>query len=222
MTKDPTFQLVPASTAVDAGTLRRLAVALAIAGAELALAWGLALPSVGVGESIPDGSIGITLVESFDIASAAGYHTLSASGEPSGFVLANRSTPPYVWQRAVSHEFFETMVDPRCNEWAQDAVGRLWALEVCDPVQDDWYAIDLDDGGEPITISNWCMPAWFTDPVPGHRIDRMGLLTAPWTLRPGGYAATITHGVVTPMPGPQTRSATARWSRRIDPTRWQS
>lgn len=211
----PAFQLVTRSRAVDDDDLRRVAVALAIAGTELALAWGLAPPSVEVVDVVSSAAIGITLVESLDVADAVGYHSVGSLGAPYGFVLADPTGSVVAWQRAASHELFEALVDPRCNEWAQDATGRLWALEVCDPVQDDWYGIDLSDGGGEIAISNWCTPAWFADPGPARMVDRMGLLDVPWSLRPGGYAVSITGGRVETVPGPRVRPAATRWTRRL-------
>lgn len=215
MTQGPTFRLESASTSVDADMLRRFAVALAIAGMDLSLAWGLAPPTIKVGPEGDEGDVVVTLLESIDVSSAAGYHTVDSTGVPRGFVLAGSSVSTSDWQRAASHEVFETMVDPQCNRWAQDSDGRMWALEVCDPVQVDSYTIDLCDGGPALVISDWCTPAWFTDPQGGRKFDRSKLLDAPWTLRPGGYAITIADGIVQ-VPGPQQKSSMSRWARRLE------
>ena len=219
MSAGPTFQLSSLSPAVGERDLRRLAAALAIAGAEVALAWGLAVPGVSVlapGAAPDPRSAQVVMVPTLDIAAAAGFHSTDPEGAPYGRVLATEAIPAAEWQRAASHELIETLVDPRCNGWALDWDGRMWALEACDPVQADWYGLDLGDGGPPVAVSNWCTPAWFTDPVPSRpALDRMGLVPAPWTVRPGGYAVTYSGGRVSAVSGPQERPAASRWARRM-------
>jgi hypothetical protein len=81
-------------------------------------------------------------------------------------------------------------------------VGRELAREACDPVEGDSYEIDG------VAVSNFVTPEYFGEPsrrpVPSY--DAMGLVTAPLTMRPGGYQIVRdSDGVVS-----------ERFARRVD------
>jgi hypothetical protein len=176
--------------------------------------------ALGPSDPTDPGAIEIKMVTSLDVSDAAAYHSVAPTGQPYALVLANEATSAVDWQTAAAHEVFEAIIDPQCNDWAQDMSGRLWALEVCDPVQADWYPIDLGDGLQPVAISNWCTPAWFADRVHVNAaqdpLDKMGLATASWQIRPGGYAITISGGQVESLPAARPAAAVSRWTRRFE------
>ena len=62
---------------------------------------------------------------------------------------------------------------------------RLWSREVCDPVQENTYAIEA--GGMHVAVSNFVLPAYFNPAAPGP-YDHLGVLSKPFTLAKGGYA----------------------------------
>ena len=133
----------------------------------------------------------IILVDHSDQAGALGYHTLSPDGEPVGQVavldsLADGSSVADV----LTHELAEMQVDPDINLEATAADGRVYAYEVGDPVQGDGFLL------EGLQVSNFVTPAWFqAERAPGSRqFDYLKLVTAPFTLRPGGYASVMRSG----------------------------
>ena len=91
----------------------------------------------------------------------------------------------------LSHELLEMIADPNVNLYAIGKFrlkGRsrsgLFGLEVCDPVQENYYKIDG------VRVSDWVRPEWYE---PEHKkgamkMDHMGVIDAPFTLAEGGYA----------------------------------
>lgn len=115
-------------------------------------------------------------------AASRGPLNLSAAPMPGSVSLGPRSI-----SAVLSHEVLEAIVDPACALWADgppsDKVGGAeYALEVCDPVEDDVY----DVAG--VDVSDFVLPAWFRPHAPADRLDHLGLLREPFELRPGGYA----------------------------------
>src|SRR5262249_59063449 len=71
------------------------------------------------------------------------------------------------------------------NEFCFDGDRRLWAREVCDPVQSGVYKIRTDDGTVP--VSNFVLPAYF-NPWASSPYDHLRALAEPFSLDAGGYA----------------------------------
>jgi hypothetical protein len=128
----------------------------------------------------------LDVVDSIDVPGAAGYHTNKA-GIIYGRVLSQAGDGTSI---TATHEGPEMAVDAPCAAWKAMPDGFAVALEVCDPVQGDAYPINVELGKlglrRAIMVSNWVYPAWFIDGAPGP-YDRMGLCTAPFEVRPGGY-----------------------------------
>src|SRR5207248_488818 len=75
--------------------------------------------------------------------------------------------------------------DPAANGYTFDGDRRLWATEVCDPVQAGSYRIE--GNGLRVPVSNFVLPAYF-NPW-GHRpFDHLAALDGPFTIGKGGYA----------------------------------
>jgi hypothetical protein len=173
--------------------------------AHLISAWGRQPVTVQVGDidqpdasSSPDPSVvPVVIFDDADQAGTLGYH----DRDPHGRAYARVFAAPVLehggdWARTelsvasvISHEVLEVIVDPYVNLWADDGAGRLYALEVADPVEAATYRI----GG--VTVSNFVLPAWFDPGAPGP-YDQLGSLRAPFALDDGGYAIVATETAV--------------------------
>jgi hypothetical protein len=84
----------------------------------------------------------------------------------------------------VSHEVLELLADPVACYYVDGQDDWMYALEIADPVQDDYYDIDG------IAVSNFTYPDYWNPWARkrrGHPLDHMGNLTRPFEVRPGGY-----------------------------------
>ena len=130
------------------------------------------------------------LVDEAPSASGAlGYHDATPNGVPEAFVfvgpiLANGGT----WTDGadsvsvcMSHEVLEMLLDLEANEYVNDHAGRMWAREACDAVE----ARSTVVAG--CALSDYVLPAYF---IPGAHgpYDKLGALTAPFSVDAGGYA----------------------------------
>lgn len=127
------------------------------------------------------------------------------------------SNPALSLSSVISHEVLETLIDPTVSDWSQRADGTLVASEVSDPVEGDAYAIEVL--GKPIMVSNFVLPAWFDAQTTQGPFDKMGKLTAPFTMTPGGYLVTMQPSATAEEGARQVareaaRSATGRAMRR--------
>lgn len=127
------------------------------------------------------------------------------------------SNPALSLSSVISHEVLETLIDPTVSDWSQRADGTLVAGEVSDPVEQDAYTITVMD--TPIMVSNFVLPAWFDAQSTQGPFDKMGKLTAPFTMTPGGYLVTMSAGPTSQEGARQAgreaaRSATGRAMRR--------
>lgn len=146
-----------------------------------AAAWGTAavLHYVPKGQTPPDGWR-IVLSDSIDVGGALGYH--EDKGDPWGIVdvkLCGDDNVP--WSRCLSHEVLETLGDPLATICVDALDGRVFALEVCDAVENFQYEIDG------VVVSDFVFPAYFHGGSTGPW-DFLSVLTAPLTLAPGGYS----------------------------------
>lgn len=154
-------------------------------------AWDLRPPKVLYYDSeqdAPPGSFKVLVFDDADLAGALGYHSDGPDGLPYGrvFVKVTRKHGLSV-SSVLSHEVLEIMLDPQANYWADNWNDNLtYALEVADPVESDYYKVDVD--GTAIEVSNFVFPAWF-DPIPpkGSKFDWLGKLSKPFTMTDGGY-----------------------------------
>ena len=89
---------------------------------------------------------------------------------------------------AGSHEVVEEEGDPTCDQYADMGNGQQVAKESADPVEGDSYPISVTVGNETrdVPVTNYVLPSWF-DPKGVAPFDRMGKLTAPFTMTAGGY-----------------------------------
>lgn len=134
------------------------------------------------------------IMDDADQADALGYHDITASGMPIGKVFAKTSKDDGVlWSVSASHELLELIGNPWVDSMVISPTDfRLYPREACDPVEADADGYDIDvNEGQPNTtpdnvrVSNFVCQGWFG--VPKQKIDFLGQLTEPFTLRPGGY-----------------------------------
>lgn len=129
----------------------------------------------------------IVVLDDADQAGALGYHDLQTSGQPIGKVFA-KTTKDYggQWTVTFSHELLEMIADPYINLMAMnDLLGRFYAYEVCDAVEDDTLGYMING----IMVSDFVKPHWFDEhapPVAGAFSFR-GHVGAPFELATGGY-----------------------------------
>lgn len=133
----------------------------------------------------------IYLWDQDDVNNALGYHDLTASGVPFGFVftrLSEQLNEP--WSVTFSHEVLEMAMDPEVNLLAQgphpdpNEGGRIvyhW-YELCDAVQGETYEIDG------VTVANFVLPLYFTqrEEHQNHN-DFLGIKLPSFGVAKGGY-----------------------------------
>lgn len=165
----------------------------------------LALPP---GVAIPRYDAIIGILDDADQAGDLGWHAEGPDADVYGRVFArpvldnggNALTAALSVCSVLSHEAIEVLGDAACDQWAQRADGTLAARELCDPVEGDSYLMTITPAGPeaPLsgTVSDFVLPAWFDpDAAPG-ATDYMGLVTAPFLVRPTGYVISMTGGTV--------------------------
>lgn len=174
--------------------------------AEFAAAWGQRRPLVSIYASATRAlaagvDLLITVLDDSDQADALGYHDETDVGIPYARVFAlDCEKYGVAVSSCVSHELLEAIADLSCARWAQAADGRLWALEVCDPVEADTYDVDG------VEMSNYVTPAFF-DPHGTGPYDALGKLTKPFTMTGGGYGIVMDGGKVSQVYGSKKAAA---------------
>lgn len=110
-----------------------------------------------------------------------------------GAVLYDSENPQNVTISSIlSHEICEMVCDRFSNCWIDGPNGQ-YALEVCDPVENDFYQIKLDE--TLVSVSNFVFPAFFNQDANqelNSPFDFMRKLSTPFTTTPGGYM-TLRH-----------------------------
>jgi hypothetical protein len=103
----------------------------------------------------------IVIKDEPDTANTPAYHFIE--GLPTTYVFTQDDDgKPIEYHSAISHEALEMIADPGVNLYAAGYYIKsrrhyhAWIpYEVCDPVQDNWYAIDG------IRMSDFVVPEWF-------------------------------------------------------------
>jgi len=142
--------------------------------------------------AVPAGAHGIAIVDTIQDQpkGVLGFHTEDQGGQLWGVVAAKPeldnggqvTTGDWSVSSTLSHEVLEMFVDPNCNLWANDGKGSAYSLEVCDPVEAPTYAVSG------VSVSNFVTPFWYDPLAPATaQFDKMGLLTAGFSVLKGGY-----------------------------------
>jgi len=143
-----------------------------------------------------DGNDGFPMVlfDDSDQAGALGYHSQDPDGKVWGRVFVNpvlnNGGTVLKGSKSISvvlsHEILETFYNPYINLWANRGDETFVALEICDPVEDFSYEINVS--GSSVSVSNFVLSSWFDKEMLGAgRFDYLSLLRAPLTLARGGY-----------------------------------
>lgn len=141
-----------------------------------------------------DDGFPVVIMDNADHAKALGYHTQ----DPNGKIWCRVFTKPVLDKGGstlhgthsvsvvLSHEILETFYNPYVNMWANRGDETFVAAEVCDPVENDSYEIDVN--GTLVSVSNFVLDTWFDkELINAGRYDYMSRLTKPLTLSKGGY-----------------------------------
>src|SRR2546421_1935072 len=172
------------------GVLEAIAEALTIqAQRDFAPAWGVEAAQFNVGGRGDK----IHFFDSAREAEEFGWHVTDDRGLPYAHVFAAASiSHGNGWTDGAeavsvtaSHEALEMLADPRANEFCFDGERRLWAREVCDPVQSGAYKIRTGDTLVP--VSNFVLPAYF-NPWAAGPYDHLRVLDEAFSIDTGGYA----------------------------------
>ena len=135
-----------------------------------------------------------------DVAGAGGYHDVDGHAIP----YIKSFTEPYLSNGgsiiaetadafdssafgALSHEFFETKLDPPCNLYATMGPRRETAVEACDAGEDLGWPVALKSG-RTVYVSTFLLRSWFERGAAGP-YDHTNTITGPFKLSPkgGGY-----------------------------------
>jgi hypothetical protein len=182
--------------------MRAMTEAIGIQLRHVASAWGEVVWQI-VDEANRQG-FEVALLDNEQQGSDYGYHDVSPHGRPYARVFLD----PILhnggrWLQSelsvsgtVSHEVCEMIGDPAANRWVQTARGALYAIELCDPVEMNAYAVRLRNGKH-VSVSNFIYPAWLNPYVrTGTRLDHMGVLDKPFHVARGGYAMRMSGGTI--------------------------
>lgn len=155
-----------------------------------------------------------------DQAGALGYHDVQANGTPLGKVFAKTTLEDGgLVSVTTSHELLEMLVDPEINGCSLDeALGRIWATEVCDAVEADGLGYPING----VLVSDFVLPNFFTRNATGAPLSFGGHVTRPFSLAPGGYLSYLDLGneaagwqqIFADAANPAKRAGTSRGSVR--------
>jgi len=138
-------------------------------------------------EKVPATSWTLGIFDNADQAGALGYHDLAKGGQPLGKVFAKTTIDDGgLWTVTFCHELLEMLVDPNINLCAFDEEARrLYAYEVCDAVEADNLAYDIDG----VKVSDFVLPGWFEPNhiAKGEKFAFKSSVGGPFQLLPGGY-----------------------------------
>jgi hypothetical protein len=200
---DVTVSIFNDSTVLSDDAVRRVVDALQRQVKEhFAPAWGIGATLVFApqGERPARGTWWLAVLDTADQAHELGYHDATAQGLPIGKVFAKSDLDNHLsWSVTLSHELLEMLADPDLNltSFVQDTpkTGKLYAYEVCDPVEDDQFGYAIDG----VSVSNFVLPAYFQGRTGANEpLDFRGHLTgAAPALLSGGHIGEFDVGRAT-------------------------
>jgi hypothetical protein len=168
----------------------------------VAPAWGRSPANVALYTDetlIPAGSYTLYMFDDSDQAGALGYHTEEQNGKIDGKVFINPilnnkgslTQGAFSVSGCLSHEVIEAFGDPYCNYWVDMSDKQQVALELCDPVENDFYyayASPQLSAGPVVAVSNFVFPEWFDwGAAKTARFDLNKRVTAPFQMLKNGY-----------------------------------
>jgi len=152
----------------------------------------------------PASAYDLVILDDADQAGALGYHDQDPNGRPYAKAFAKtvldnggdiRTSANSVSVTA-SHEALEIFGDPQAGYWSQMPSGKLIAMELCDPVEEDSYLISVGLTLIKVPVSNFVLPSYFDTMPQDQKFDYLGNLSAPFSMTSGGYQILMTAGKV--------------------------
>lgn len=118
------------------------------------------------------------IVATLDDPEAEAFHADEDDGQPDEYMGIDTVATTDDITGAIGHENDEVCGDPECDQWVTvpDGIdlpsglltsGMQIAREICDPLQDRTYPIDLGDGGPPIIVPDFVLPPYFSVALSG-------------------------------------------------------
>ena len=126
----------------------------------------------------------VLLLDNSDIPGDLGYHDADGSVPVAKVFVSDAINDGLRWSVSASHEVLEMLADPNIDRTVTR--GRYtYALEVCDPVEDDSFGYDIAG----VTMSAFVKPAWFGigPNVRDFCWPKIMQINAPFVLAYGGY-----------------------------------
>lgn len=199
--------VVNESTSMKEREVQRAATACA---AQLKLhmapAWGLVPADVvyyADKKAIPDHAEILTVLDSADQAGFLGYHRVTPDDQPYSRVFVDPIlnhggellTSALSVSAVMSHEACEWFIDPFVNLWADGPDGE-YAVEVCDPVDEDCYELDG------VSVSSFVFRRFYDPRAPATaQLDYLKRITRPFTPTPGGQVQVRKNGTISVIGG---------------------
>jgi hypothetical protein len=154
--------------------------------------WGIdaEITFVAKGSEPKQKSWWLVIEDGSDYPNVVCYHTLTSEGLPQVKVsVINAKRANWPWTMAASHDLLEMLANPSLNLTTffskHGRTGRLYSLEICDPVRSPELAYEIDG----VVVSNFVYPAWFESfREPGStRFDHGGHISAAFESAKGAY-----------------------------------
>lgn len=155
------------------------------------------------------GEWGMVFLDNADVQGALAYHDEETGAPLAKVFVETIQRYSASLTVAASHELAEMLVDPLCSFYSTTMDPQtLYAVEVCDPVEDD--ALGFDVGG--FKMSDFVYPDWFDRTAAGRagaRFDHVRAfgLSAPFQVLKGGYVITLKNGAVSEVFGSAEKAA---------------
>jgi hypothetical protein len=113
---------------------------------------------------------------------SAGGSVMGDPQKPNGYSISG----------TFSHELLEMLGDVNVNKWADGPAvsqGACYSWELCDPVENNGYAIQVADGTNLVTVmmSDFILPAWFDDQNGQGPFSFLDKAPGPFKMSSGGY-----------------------------------
>jgi hypothetical protein len=152
--------------------------------------WGTPAKLVPSRRELP-GAWNLVFLDDADRAKTLGYHRLLKNRLPLAkvFVRSSRKHGEPI-SLVASHELAEMLVDPGNGFWCFGPKRRLYAFEVCDPVEQEQFALD----GLP--MSDFLYPAYFQTIRQARptQFDYLKKIARPFQVLRGGFALVRARG----------------------------
>ena len=147
--------------------------------------------------NIPDAWV-LAILDDSDQAGALGYHDVTADNTPIMKIFARTDKLNGLsWTVTASHEYMETLADPRCDRCVQVNNTTFYAYENCDACEDDSFGYQIQITGSDgkkhnVLVSDFVLESWF-DPSAPAPYDYKNHIVRPLQILTGGYIAYWTN-----------------------------